>query len=306
MKTSILIIDDSKRMRRQVADILRNAALFKFFFEAGDGIEGFKMALDKKPDIILCDIEMPGMDGFKFLRMLSTQEDLQDTPVIIVTGHEETGAKVRGLELGASDYVTKPFDSGELLARIKVQLKIKSLQDRLKESNRMLLELSHTDPLTGLHNRRQMMKTLESEMDRSNRSGDPLSLILVDCDDFKKINDTYGHQAGDEVLMKLGETFKRHLRHYDAVARLGGDEFALILPATDIPEAVGIAGRIRQEVEQMTVDADLADLQVTISLGVARHPQIQVQIPDDLIRAADYALYNAKRQGRNQVRVSDQ
>ena len=170
----------------------------------------------------------------------------------------------------------------------------------------MLLELSHRDPLTGLYNRRQMMNTLENEMDRSNRTGEPLSLILVDCDDFKKINDTYGHQAGDEVLMKLGETFKRHLRHYDAVARLGGDEFALILPATDIPEAVGIAGRIRQEVEQMTVDADLADLQVTISLGVARHPQIQVQIPDDLIRAADYALYNAKRQGRNQVRVSDQ
>ena len=305
MKTSILIIDDSKRLRRQVADILRNAALFKFFFEAGDGIEGFKMALDKKPDIILCDIEMPGMDGFKFLRMLSTRDDLQDTPVIIVTGHEEAGAKVRGLELGASDYVTKPFDASELLARIKVQLKIKSLQDRLKESNRMLLELSHRDPLTGLYNRRQMMKTLENEMDRSNRTGDPVSLVLVDCDDFKKINDTYGHQTGDEVLMKLGETFNRHLRQYDSVARFGGDEFALILPSTDIPEAVGIAGRIRQEVEQMTVDADLADLQVTISLGIARHPQTQVQIPEDLIREADYALYNAKRQGRNQVSVSD-
>jgi len=301
MKTSILIIDDSKRIRRQVSDILNKAALFKFFFEASNGIEGFKLARAKRPDIILCDIEMPGMDGFKFLRMLSTQEEMQDTPVIIVTGREETGAKIRGLELGASDYVTKPFDPGELLARIKVQLKIKSLQDRLKDSNRMLLELSRTDPLTGLHNRRQMTNTLEKEMDRSIRTGDPLSLLLVDCDDFKKINDTFGHQTGDGVLQKLGETFKRHLRQYDSVARLGGDEFALVLPATDIPEATGIAERIRREVEQMTVDPDLADLRVTISVGVARHPHTLVRLPDDLIREADYALYNAKREGRNRV-----
>ena len=302
MKSSILIIDDSKKMRHQVADILKKADLFKFFFEATDGVEGFKMALEKRPDIILCDIEMPKMNGFKFLRMLNTQKELQDIPVIMVTSREEAEAKIQGLGLGASDYVTKPFNPGELLARIKVQLKIKSLQDRLKKSNEMLLELSNTDPLTGLHNRRQMMEILEKEMARSNRTGDTLSLVLIDVDNFKKINDVYGHQKGDHVLKSLSEIFRKHLRQYDSVARFGGEEFTLILPSTDSPEAFSIADRVRQEVAQM-VDADLEGLKVTISLGVASHSAEQAQSSDDLIRKADYALYQAKQEGRNRVIV---
>lgn len=302
MKSSVLIIDDSKKMRQQVADILKKADLFKFFFEATDGVEGFKMALEKRPDIILCDIEMPKMNGFKFLRLLNTQKELQDIPVIMVTSREEAEAKIQGLGLGASDYVTKPFNPGELLARIKVQLKIKSLQDRLKKSNEMLLELSNTDPLTGIHNRRQMMEILEKEMARSNRTGDTLSLVLIDVDNFKKINDVYGHQKGDHVLKSLSEIFRKHLRQYDSVARFGGEEFTLILPSTDSPEAFSIADRVRQEVAQM-VDADLEGLKVTISLGVASHSAEQAQSSDDLIRKADYALYQAKQEGRNRVIV---
>lgn len=301
MKTSILVIDDSRVARQQVIDILQKNNLFKFFYEAGDGIEGFKVAINQSVDLIICDVEMPGMDGFKFLKMLETREDLQDVPVIMVTGREDSEAKVRGLEQGASDYVTKPFDPAELLARVKVQLKIKSLQDKLKQSNQMLLALSITDPLTGLHNRRAMMEFLEKEFARAQRQQKPLSLVMLDLDHFKKINDNYGHQNGDAVLRAIGIELKTHLRKYDVAARFGGEEFVLILPETGLDEAVQTAERLRQNVADMRFNSELSKLQLTVSLGIATTQNGRILGLDDLIREADYALYNAKREGRNRV-----
>jgi diguanylate cyclase (GGDEF)-like protein len=302
MKSSILIVDDSKMARQQVIEILKEKSLFKFFYEAGDGIEGFKAALNREVDLILCDVEMPGMDGFKFLRMMNSREELQDIPVIMVTGREDTETKVRGLEQGASDYVTKPFDPAELIARVKVQLKIKSLQDKLKRSNQMLLDLSHTDPLTNLNNRRYMMEVLEKEIDRSQRTRAYLSLIMIDIDHFKNINDTYGHQKGDAVLQDLAILLKDHLRQYDTAARFGGEEFALILPETGLDEARQVAERLRQATEKLVFE-EIPDLKMTASLGVSCFPVEPVQTVDDLIREADYALYNAKRSGRNRVEL---
>jgi len=304
MPSSILIIDDSPRARQQVITILRQKALFNFFYEAGDGIEGFKTALNRKVDIILCDLEMPGMDGFKFLQMMNSREELADIPVIMVTGREDTETKVRGLEQGASDYVTKPYDPAELIARVKVQIKIKSLQDKLKRSNQMLLELSLTDPLTGLNNRRHMMEVLDREFERSQRSGARLCLVMIDLDHFKKVNDTYGHQKGDAVLQGLAALLRKHLRQYDTAARFGGEEFALILPETDLAEAALVAERLRKATEKLTFE-QIPDLQVSASLGVACYPMPGVDVPDDLIREADYALYNAKRHGRNRVEVME-
>lgn len=301
MTSAILIIDDSKLARNQVIDTLRENGLFKFFYEAADGIEGFKLALKQPVDLILCDVEMPGLDGFKFLRMMSGREELQDVPVIMLTGREDSEAKVRGLEQGASDYVTKPFDPGELLARVKVQLKIKSLQDKLRKSNQMLLDLSHTDPLTGLNNRRSMMEMLEKELERSLRGGSPLSLMMVDVDFFKRVNDTFGHQQGDEVLKGIAELLKQALRQYDMAARFGGEEFALILPGIALEEAVKVAERLRSQVEAFRFETASDPLGVTISLGIASHPGADIRTVDDLIREADYALYSAKRNGRNRV-----
>ncbi len=300
MKSAILIIDDSKLARQQVIDILKEKSLFKFFYEASDGIEGFKAALNREVDLILCDVEMPGMDGFKFLAMMKSREELQDIPVIMLTGREDSETKVRGLEQGASDYVTKPFDQAEMIARVKVQLKIKSLQDKLKRSNQMLLELSHTDPLTGLNNRRFMMEGLNSEFDRSRRKQSPLSMIMIDIDHFKKINDSYGHQKGDAVLRGLADLLKQHLRQYDTAARYGGEEFALILPETGMEEAMQVAERLRVATEKLIFE-DLSELQMTASFGIASAPAESIQSVDDLIREADYALYNAKRSGRNRV-----
>jgi len=301
MIPTILVIDDSGMARQEVIQILRQNSPGTTFFEAADGIEGLKMALNKPIDLMICDVEMPGMDGFKFLHMLSHRDELQDIPVIMVTGREDAEAKIRGLEQGASDYVTKPFDSGELLARVRVQLKIKSLQDKLKKSNQMLLELSHTDPLTGLNNRRSMMEVLDKEFERSTRKHSPLSLLMLDIDHFKKINDTFGHQQGDAVLQALATLLKEHLRQYDLAARFGGEEFALVLPDTNENDAGMVAERIRQSIEKMRPDDLPAEFCLTASFGVATSPNEALACPDDLIREADNALYQAKRSGRNRI-----
>ncbi len=151
---TLLVIDDSQVLRNQVIQFLKDASLFERHLEAENGLEGFKVLLNNKVDVVLCDLEMPGIDGLKFLAMHNAREELRDIPVIMLTGHEEPEKKIKGLDQGASDYVTKPFDAGELIARVKVQLKIKTLQDDLKEQNRQLELLSNTDTLTQLANRR--------------------------------------------------------------------------------------------------------------------------------------------------------
>ncbi len=275
------------------------------YLEASNGIEGFKMLLSNPVDVILCDLEMPGMDGLKFLGMLGSRNELRDIPVIILTGREEKEQKVRGLERGASDYITKPFDAAELIARVKVQLKIKMLQDNLKEQNRKLEELSNTDSLTQLANRRFLMKALEKEFHRSERNGNALALVMADIDHFKKINDSYGHQEGDFVLKAVAGAVSDNLREYDLAARFGGEEFALVLPEAALGQAMLVAERVREKVAKLALKGHLQGQRVTISLGVAAHPNPQIKTIDDLIRLADDALYAAKREGRNRVIIAD-
>ncbi len=301
MEKTILIIDDSKVGRQHILEILQQNSLFSRYLEAGDGLEGFKKVIATPVDVVLCDIDMPGIDGFKFLAMIKTREELRDIPVIMLTGKENREDKIRGLELGASDYVTKPFDPGELVARVKVQLKIKSLQDSLKESNQLLLELSNTDPLTRLANRRHLMDTLAREFKRSDRAGSPFSLVMTDIDHFKRINDTFGHQVGDEVLAEVANLMRAHLREYDLAARYGGEEFALVLPDADLDMALQVAERLRQSATRLTFTGPMAGESLTVSLGVACSPHDAIRSVDDLIRTADDALYLAKKEGRNRV-----
>lgn len=301
METSVLVIDDSPGARNQILDGLKAASLFHVYHEAESVIDGFKIALGEPLDVILCDLDMPGMDGFKFLSMIKTRKELQDIPVILVTGVNDQESKIRGLERGASDYLTKPYDPAELIARVKVQLKIKTLQDSLKKSNQALMELSNTDPLTHLSNRRFLMKTLEKELQRCERSQKPMALIMVDVDHFKPVNDTYGHQQGDVVLQTLADQMKAHLRDYDLAARFGGEEFALVLPETALAEAVQVAERLRVAISELRIPADHNEIRLTISLGVATYPHPKVRTVDNLILEADRALYNAKEKGRNRV-----
>ncbi|NJC88233.1 MAG: diguanylate cyclase [Desulfuromonas sp.] len=304
MTASILIIDDSAVARELILDAFRQSRLEAILHVARNGGEALELLEHYEVDVILCDLEMPGIDGLGFLDRAAASDKLREIPVIILTGHETQEEKILGLERGACDYVTKPFDSGELVARVKVQLKIKSLQDRLRESNRRLEQLARTDPLTGLANRRRFMTVLEHTFGHSLRKSIPLALVMIDIDHFKKINDTYGHQGGDEVLIALADLLRPEPGDDILAARYGGEEFALILPEASLEIARRGAERLRRQVETLAFTGPLTDLRLTASFGVAALPHPAITTIDQLIGAADEALYRAKHNGRNRVEVS--
>jgi len=305
MADSVLIIDDSEAVRDKIIKTLEPLDLFARFYQAEDGLEGFKKLMASPVDIILCDLEMPRMDGFKFLGMLKTRPEVSDTPVIILTGNEDRELKIKGLDQGACDFLTKPFDPEELVARMRVHLKIKHLQDDLKRTNELLLELSNTDHLTGLFNRRFLIEALDKELQRARRKDGMVSLIMIDLDHFKRINDSYGHMQGDVVLQKVALQLQKELRNYDVAARYGGEEFVAILPDTCLKEAYMVADRIRLSIQGMHLAGPMAVERITASLGVSVYPSPHYEDIDGLLRSADEALYQAKERGRNQVVVSD-
>jgi two-component system cell cycle response regulator len=301
IETNILVIEDSTTLRREIIQTLQDQSLATYYHEAGDGLEGLKILLGIKTDLVLCDVEMPRLDGFRFLSMVRGREDLRDIPVLLLTGKDDRDSKVWGLEQGASDYITKPFDASELLARVKIHLKMKRLQDELRQANEILLEVSHTDHLTGLYNRRYLMDILEREFLRTMRTGGTLSFLILDLDHFKDINDNYGHQEGDMVLERAADVFRDQLRCYDTPVRFGGDEFVAVLPEASLTDARTVAERIRKALDQITFSGKLEKLRITASMGFAVCPGEGIKTTEELIREADKALYRAKARGRNCV-----
>ena len=301
MSNCVLVIDDSAAIREQVVRTLRDVDLFELYKEARDGLEGFKALIESKADLVICDVDMPRMDGFKFLQLVASRPELQGVPIIMLTGMMDFTSKIRGLEQGASDYLTKPFDAGELVARVKVQLKIKSLQDELKKANEQLKRLTNIDHLTNLFNRRYLAEILEGEFFRARRNHENLSLVIIDIDYFKNVNDSYGHQNGDVVLAAVAGLAQQQLRAYDSAARYGGEEFVLVFPGTSLRGGEMVAERLRQAVLEFAFPAPMEDLTLTISAGVATYPSPHVDSVDSLFRQADEALYRAKQNGRNRV-----
>jgi two-component system, cell cycle response regulator len=303
MPTSVLVIDDSRRSRDNIAEILLKAGLFDYCRGARDGLEGFKFLSAARPDLVICDVEMPRLDGLKFLQMLHGRPELQEIPVIMLTVNRDRKVRLQGLEHGASDFLTKPFDAAELVARVRIHLKIKQLQDQLRAAKDHFKQLSNIDPLTNLYNRRFLMEILESELQRARRLRSSLSLLIVDLDHFKEVNDRHGHQTGDGVLVQVADALRRGLRSYDVASRYGGEEFVLLLPGTPIAEAVAVAERLRREVESLKITAATGAVSTTVSIGVACSTAADEASPeiDPLFRRADAALYRAKNNGRNRV-----
>ncbi len=301
MNASVLVVDDSDTVRRELIHILKEKSVFSAYHEAEDGLQGFKVLLGCNADLILCDVDMPRMDGFKFITMVRSREECRDIPIILITGKEDRESKIMGLEQGASDYITKPFDTGELIARINVQLKLKNLQDQLKKANELLVAISNTDHLTGLYNRRFLEEALGREFQRAQRRRNNLAVLILDIDHFKKINDTYGHQQGDSVLCKVACLFRKELRDYDTAARFGGEEFIAVVPEASMTEAAAVAERIRKSIEGAVFNESGEILKITVSLGLATYPAPGINSAADLIREADKALYRAKTKGRNRT-----
>ena len=297
---SILIIDDSNTIRAGIGLILRQAGVFERFFEANSADEALRVMENTPPDLIICDIVMPGMDGFEFLRLVKARSLWRDIPVLMLTGQESIDKKIKGLDLGASDYLTKPFDPGELIARVRVQLKVKSLQDELREANSRYMELSITDYLTGTYNRRYFMELFEQEYQRSSRYNQALSLVIFDVDDFKQVNDTFGHLVGDHVLRAITDLVKPEIRSHDTLARYGGEEFVVMLPQTPQAGAILAAEKIRRKVAE-AVFPGVEGRNVTLSLGVAGLSNGIDRESHELLARADRALYEAKNKGKNRV-----
>ncbi len=297
----MLVIDDAKTNRHYVASLLAERRLCDECLEAEDGLVAFKVMRTTPVDLVICDLNMPRCDGLKFLRLKGTDRALDNIPVIVLTGAEESARKIQALTSGASDYVVKPFDPSELVARISVQLKLRKLQVELVRANLELQRLTQIDPLTEVSNRRHLMTQLDAEFVRSRRYDRPFSFVILDIDHFKRLNDTYGHPAGDTALIQVATLLKQSLRIHDSLARYGGEEFAVLLPETGRESGILAAERLRLALEGGDIRHGAARLVVTASFGVASYPHELVTKPQDLISLADAALYDAKRSGRNRV-----
>lgn len=298
---SVLIIDDSENVRSIIRQAFADEKIFENIYEASDAVSGFKLVVHHHPDLIIVDLIMPQYDGFTFLKMKNAKPQFNDIPVIVLTSKDDASSKIKGLEEGAQDYVTKPFNAKELLARVKVHLKIKTLQDELKEKNAMLQKLSITDELTKIYNRRYVMQRLREELSRAQRYNETISLILIDLDNFKAINDKFGHQVGDSVLTKISALIKKQMRTSDVLGRYGGEEFLIILPNTSIEGSQSLAERIRKSLESNPVNVGRRRITATLSAGVVSYGGNYPSSYEDLIKKADKALYQAKKEGKNRV-----
>ena len=299
-RQQILIVDDMPINIQVLAGALKSEYHIKI---ATSGEKALVIAFsDNAPDLILLDIMMPGMDGYEVCQRLKEDSRTQNIPVIFITAKGEVEDETKGLDMGAADYITKPFHLPIVKARVRTQLNLKRKTD-------MLEALALLDGLTNIPNRRRFDEVLEREWRRIRRGGDqPMSLIMGDIDAFKNYNDTYGHSAGDDCLVKVARSITSSLtRPTDIVARYGGEEFAIILPDTDSRGATVVAERIQAGISTLAlphVNSPVAD-HVTLSLGVATTIPIPGLRPGDLVTTADQRLYAAKKEGRNRVKYME-
>jgi two-component system, cell cycle response regulator len=288
----VLVAEDSLVIRAVLAEQLTSRGYR--VVEADDGEQAVAVFRRERPDVVLLDVEMPRLDGHEVLASLKHDPELADVPVVFVTSRVTTEDVVEGLRLGAHDYLRKPFEPSELLARVNAAVRIKSLQDELRLRNAELELASRTDALTGLPNRRH----LEERLRRLAEPGQELSVLLLDVDRFKRVNDEHGHAAGDEVLRAIAGRLRGAARAGDLAGRWGGEEFLVVLPATGPAEAAALGERARAAIAVSPVPLEPDSLWVTASVGVASGV-------DDgwegLVRRADIGLYAAKEGGRDRV-----
>lgn len=288
-KRNVLIADNVPMIHRLVTTHLSTEPLT--FYSAYDGQQTLDLSRKIIPDLLLLDVDMPKPNGLEVCRALKADPKTSGIAIIFLTAETNTAQKVKGWELGAFDYVTKPFEPTELRARVRAALRIKELIDLLSDQ-------AMIDGLTGLRNRAYFDDRLSREIASAGRHKTALSCVMVDVDNFKQFNDRYGHAVGDEALRHAGRIFREGVRLEDTVCRYGGEEFVALLPHTSLAQAVVVAERIRAQLEASPLPHQGGDLKITASFGVA---DILSAGQESLVTVADRALYSAKKDGRNRV-----
>jgi diguanylate cyclase (GGDEF)-like protein len=276
---------------------------------AADGREAVARARELIPDLVILDVMMPVMDGLQACRLLKDDPATRDIPVIFLSALDDMETKVRGLALGANDYISKPFRAEELVARVRVAIRLKRERDRLRESAEdarrraeAASEMSMTDALTGLLNRFGLRRSLQREYAEARRYARPLACLMIDLDHFKHVNDTYGHAAGDAALMQVARVLTESVRASDVVCRYGGEEFLVLAPETSAEGARALGEKIRAAATLRFFGDGTHAFPLTFSVGVAELGA--GESANDLIARADHALYNAKERGRNRVEAA--
>jgi two-component system cell cycle response regulator len=258
---------------------------------------------DATIDLVI--LSMPGkVDALRLVSQLRANEPSRLVPILLIGDPDEMSRLAKGLDLGATDYLVRPLDRNELLARARTQIRRKRLQDQLQENYQKSLALALTDGLTGLYNRRYLSAHLVGLFAGVGESAQGPALLLFDIDWFKRVNDSHGHAAGDAVLKEVANRVLRHVRGFDLVARYGGEEFVVVLPETPLPVALVVAERMRSVIAEKPIEVGEQHVAITISIGVAMTRDAQ-ETPESLLRRADEALYAAKHGGRNCIRIAD-
>ncbi|MBU6297445.1 MAG: PleD family two-component system response regulator [Alphaproteobacteria bacterium] len=253
-------------------------------------------------DLIIVNLGMRGFDGLRLCSQLRSLPEGRNVPILVVVSDGDRRKLTQALEMGVNDYLTRPVDKNELVARVRTQLRKKRYADRLRQNVQLSLEMAITDQLTGLHNRRYMSRHLDNLLTQAHKSGKPLAFVIMDIDFFKSVNDNYGHDIGDEVLREFAKRIAANVRGIDLACRYGGEEFVVVMPDTDVAYAYAVAERLRKSIETTPVEISRAPgkLTITISIGIASSESSDEKA-EDLLHRADQALYRAKNGGRNRV-----
>jgi two-component system cell cycle response regulator len=296
----VLVVDDSAVYRKLVEHALEGDCYSLLFAKSGS--EALNLYSENAPEIVITDWMMPDFSGLELCQKIRSDARGGYTYVILLTANADKGNVVKGLEAGADDYLTKPFDLAELQARIGVGRRIIELHREVDAKNRMLQEMAHTDPLTGLPNRRAIYEWAGRQLRGAMRHGFPFWVVLADLDGFKNVNDTHGHAAGDLVLQRFTEILRTHTRASDLCGRLGGDEFLMVITHVSPENIETTVERFRAEVESEKFELSDGKIKLTCSFGIAGHHSKDESEFGGLVRQADKALYAAKRSGRNRVK----
>jgi two-component system cell cycle response regulator len=299
----ILLVEDSRLAAAKIADALAPiASEIQTHAEPQQALA----ALESEPDLLIVGMSLAGADPLRLVSQVRASEGSRQVPILLVADDCELPRLAKGLDLGANDYILRPLERNELLARARTQVRRKRLNDRLRENYRKSLSLALTDPLTGLYNRRYVAAHLDSLMARREEGGKGAAVLLFDIDHFKRVNDGHGHAAGDEVLVEVARRAQHDVRSFDLVARYGGEEFLIVMPETGLAAAYTVAERIRRAIAErpMRISGPAREVAVTVSVGVATANAVEESAAAMLCRA-DAALYAAKGNGRNQVVCAD-